>query len=93
MDFTCLLRKTHENTEKNRYLCAIIYQKTRRNMGFIIWIIGLVLCIKAVLEILKWDIDGIKKLLVVIILLLTSWVGLAVYYFWGRENLQAMLQK
>ncbi len=62
-------------------------------MGFIIWIIGLVLCIKAVLEILKWDIDGIKKLLVVIILLLTSWVGLAVYYFWGRENLQAMLQK
>lgn len=62
-------------------------------MGFIIWIIGLVLCVKAVLEILKWDIDGIKKLLVVIILLLTSWVGLAVYYFWGRENLQAMLQK
>ena len=35
-------------------------------MGFIIWIIGLVLCIKAVLEILKWNIDGIKKLLVVI---------------------------
>lgn len=61
-------------------------------MGFIIWIIGLVLCIKAVLEILKWDIDGIKKLLVVIILLLTSWVGLAVYYFWGRENLQALLK-
>lgn len=61
-------------------------------MGFIIWIIGLVLCIKAVLEILKWDIDGIKKLLLVIILLLTSWVGLAVYYFWGRENLQSMLK-
>ena len=61
-------------------------------MGFIIWIIGLVLCIKAVLEILKWDIDGIKKLLVVIILLLTSWVGLAVYYFWGRENLEAQLK-
>ena len=61
-------------------------------MGFIIWIIGLVLCIKAVLEILKWDIDGIKKLLVVIILLLTSWIGLAVYYFWGRENLQALLK-
>ncbi len=61
-------------------------------MGFIIWIIGLVLCIKAVLEILKWDIDGIKKLLLVIILLLTSWVGLAVYYFWGRENLQALLK-
>lgn len=61
-------------------------------MGFIIWIIGLVLCIKAVLEILKWDVDGIKKLLVVIILLLTSWIGLAVYYFWGRENLKALLK-
>ena len=61
-------------------------------MGFIIWSIGLVLCIKAVLEILKWNIDGIKKLLVVIILLLTSWVGLAVYYFWGRENLEAQLK-
>ena len=61
-------------------------------MGFIIWIIGLVLCIKAVLEILKCNIDGIKKLLVVIILLLTSWVGLAVYYFWGRENLEAQLK-
>ena len=61
-------------------------------MGFIIWIIGLVLCIKAVLEILKWNIDGIKKLLDVIILLLTSWVGLAVYYFWGRENLEAQLK-
>ena len=61
-------------------------------MGFIIWIIGLVLCIKAVLEILKGNLDGIKKLLVVIILLLTSWVGLAVYYFWGRENLEAQLK-
>ena len=61
-------------------------------MGFIIWIIGLVLCIKAVLEVLKWDIDGVKKLLVVILLLITSWVGLAVYYFWGRENLEKMLK-
>ena len=60
-------------------------------MGFIIWIIGLVLCIKAVLEVLKWDIDGVKKLLVVI-LLITSWIGLAVYYFWGRQNLENMLK-
>ena len=61
-------------------------------MGFIIWIIGLVLCIKAVLEVLKWNIDGVKKLLVVILLLITSWVGLAVYYFWGRQNLENMLK-
>ena len=33
-------------------------------IGFIIWIIGVVLCVKAVLEIMKWPVDGVKKLLV-----------------------------
>lgn len=33
-------------------------------IGFIIWIIGLILAIKAVLEIMKWKVDGVKKLLV-----------------------------
>lgn len=61
-------------------------------ISFIIWIIGLVLAIKAVLEIMKWDIDGVKKLLVAILILITSWVGLAVYYFWGRENLPNLLK-
>ena len=41
-------------------------------IGFIIWIIGVVLCVKAVLEIMKWPVDGVKKLLVAIIILLTS---------------------
>ena len=61
-------------------------------ISFIIWIIGLVLAIKAVLEILKWLVDGVKKLLVAILVLLTSWIGLAVYYFWGRENLPSILK-
>ena len=61
-------------------------------IGFIIWIIGLILAIKAVLEIMKWNVDGVKKLLVAILVLLTSWIGLAVYYFWGRENLPQMLK-
>ena len=61
-------------------------------IGLIIWIIGLVLAIKAVLEIMKWPVDGMKKLLVAILVLLTSWVGLCVYYFWGRENLPRMLK-
>ena len=49
-------------------------------IGFIIWIIGVVLCVKAVLEIMKWPVDGVKKLLVAIIILLTSWIGICVYY-------------
>ena len=61
-------------------------------ISLIIWIIGLVLAIKAVLEILQWDIDFVKKLLLAILILLTSWIGLAVYYFWGRENLPQMLK-
>ena len=62
-------------------------------IGFIIWIIGLILAIKAVLEIMKWKVDGVKKLLLVAILvLLTSWIGLIFYYFWGRDNLPQMLK-
>ncbi len=61
-------------------------------VGFIIWVIGLILCIKAVLEIFKWNVDTVKKLLVIVVLLLTSWLGLLVYYFWARKNLEAMLK-
>ena len=61
-------------------------------IGFIIWIIGLILAIKAVLEIMQWKVDGVKKLLVAILVLLTSWIGLIFYYFWGRDNLPPMLK-
>ena len=61
-------------------------------IGFIIWIIGLILAIKAVLEIMIWKVDGVKKLLVAILVLLTSWIGLIFYYFWGRDNLPQMLK-
>ena len=61
-------------------------------IGFIIWIIGLILAIKAVLEIMKWNVDGVKKLLVANQQNHTSWIGLAVYYFWGRDNLPQMLK-
>ena len=61
-------------------------------IGFIIWIIGVVLAVKAVLEIMRWNVNGVKKLLVAILVLLTSWIGLAVYYFWGRENLPQILK-
>lgn len=55
-------------------------------ISFIIWIIGVVLCIKAVLEILSLPGDMTKQLLCIVILLLTSWIGLVVYYFWAREQ-------
>lgn len=68
----------------------IKYQKVM--IGFIIWVIGVVLAVKAVLEIMRWPVDGVKKLLVAIIILLTSRIGICVYYFWGRENLPQILK-
>lgn len=55
-------------------------------ISFIIWIIGVVLCLKAALEIFALTGDMTKKLLCIIVLILTSWVGLVVYYFWAREQ-------
>ena len=55
-------------------------------IAFILWIIGIVLAVKAALEILKLEGDTVKKLLCVIVLVITSWVGIGVYYFWARER-------
>lgn len=56
-------------------------------IGFIIWIVGLVLAIKAALEIFHLEGDMVKKLLFIILLLCTSWVGLLVYYLFARDNM------
>jgi hypothetical protein len=55
-------------------------------IAFILWIIGIVLAVKAALEILKLEGDTVKKLLCVIALVITSWIGIGVYYFWARER-------
>lgn len=56
-------------------------------IGFIIWIIGLILTIKAALEIWKTNGDTVKKLLFIIILLITSWIGLIVYYLFAKDKI------
>lgn len=58
----------------------------------IIWLIGVILAIKAVLEILKWNINPIVKILVAVLLLITSWIGLIIYYLWGKDNLEKLLK-
>lgn len=57
-------------------------------LGFIIWIIGVVLCIKGIVEIFSLEGDMAKKLIAAIVLFLTSWVGLVVYYFYARERMK-----
>ena len=55
--------------------------------GLIIWIVGLVLSIKAALEIYRLEGDFIKKVLFIVLVLCCSWIGLAVYYLFAREKM------
>ena len=57
-------------------------------IGTIVWLIGLVCAIWCVLDIFKKNISTGGKVIAAGVGLLTSWVGLAVYYFYGRDPLQ-----
>jgi len=61
-------------------------------IGFIIWLIGLVLTVKAAIEIWKLSTDTAKKLLAIILIILTSWLGLAFYYFYGKDKMSDWLK-
>ena len=54
----------------------------------IIYIVGVVLAVMAVLEILKAKIKTGPKILVSVFILLTSWLGVIVYYLIIRKNLR-----
>ena len=53
----------------------------------IIYIVGIILCIKAVIEILNTNISTGGKAITIILLLLTSWIGLLVYYLYAKNHL------
>ena len=56
-------------------------------MGSIIYIIGVVLAVIAVLDILKKPISTVGKIISVVLVLITSWVGLVVYYLYAKNHL------
>lgn len=55
-------------------------------IGFIIWIVGLILTFRAAIEI--WNINAAieKRLIAIVLIVLTSWVGLLFYYFYGKKE-------
>ena len=53
----------------------------------ILYIVGVILGVVAVLEILGQPINLLAKIIVIAFVLLTSWIGLAVYYLLLRGNL------
>ena len=56
-------------------------------ISFLIWLVGTILAIKAVIEILKMPIGMAGKVISAVVVLCTSWVGLAVYYFYAKDKL------
>ena len=60
-------------------------------IGFVIWIIGLVLTIKAALEIWRIHAPAERRLIAIILVVLTSWVGLLFYDFYGRSRFPVWL--
>ena len=53
----------------------------------IIYLIGLVLAIIAVLDILKKPISLVGKIICAVLVLATSWIGLIVYYLYAKDRL------
>ncbi|MBR3896999.1 MAG: hypothetical protein IKJ42_08350 [Bacteroidaceae bacterium] len=56
-------------------------------LSFLIWLVGTILAIKAVLEILKMPMGTVGKVVSAVLVLCTSWIGLAVYYFYAKDKL------
>ena len=61
-------------------------------IGFIIWIVGVVLTIKAAIEIWNLNVDPVKKIVVIVMLVLTSCIGIAVYYLVAKDKLATWLK-
>ena len=53
----------------------------------IIYIAGIVLAILAVLDIFKKPISGGAKIIASVIVLLTSWIGILVYYLYAKDHI------
>lgn len=60
-------------------------------IGFVVWIIGLVLTIKAAIEIGRLRVPLERRLLAIVLILLTSWLGLFFYYFYARGRMAGWL--
>lgn len=53
----------------------------------IIYVVGVILGVLAVLEILSQPINVLTKIVISILVVITSWIGIAVYYLLLRGNL------
>ena len=61
-------------------------------LGTIIYIVGLVLAIMAVLDIFKKNISLLWKIIFSVIVLATSWLGIILYYLIGKDNIESWVK-
>ena len=61
-------------------------------IGFIIWVIGMILTIRAAFEIARYDVSLWQRIVAIIILVSTSWVGLLFYYLFARDRMESWLE-
>lgn len=64
-----------------------LFNLTFFEMGTIVYIAGVVLSVLAVLDIIKKPISLIGKIITAVLVLATSWIGLAVYYLYAKDRL------
>ena len=53
----------------------------------IVYLVDLVLAILAVVDIFKKPISLVAKIICAVVVLATSWIGLALYYLWAKNHL------
>ena len=56
-------------------------------MGSIIYIVGVVLSVLAVLDIIKKPISVVGKIITAVLVLATSWIGLLVYFLYAKDHI------
>ncbi len=62
-------------------------------MGLILYLIGVALTIYAIVDLFKKNLTAPAKWLSAIVLLLTSWVGLLVYFLYARNRMETWFGK
>lgn len=56
-------------------------------IGLILYVVGIILGVKAIFEIFNMNISSAGKIISTVLILFTSWLGLAVYYLYAKNHL------
>ena len=57
-------------------------------MATIIWLIGTILAVKAVIEVCNKNINTAWKIIWSVLLLVTGWIGIIVYYLFAKDKIE-----